>query len=91
MTSPCVTISKDAGLKECVDLMRQRQIRRAVVVDADGSVCGVIAQADLAEFAPEFALELLGEVSLPKDTEPTGDDARAADESEAEAERPTIH
>ena len=48
MTSPATTVSAQGSLDECAALMEQHQIRRVVVVDAQGSVAGIVAQADIA-------------------------------------------
>jgi CBS domain-containing protein len=55
MTSPVLTIREDARLSDCVDLLETSQVRRAVVVDEDDSVCGIIAQADIALHASKRA------------------------------------
>ncbi len=47
MTAPALTIGDDASLEDCADLMVAQQIRRVPVVDADGAICGIVAQADL--------------------------------------------
>ena len=45
---PLVTISPDAPTSEVHDLMMKHQVRRVAVVDSDGHLLGVIAQADIA-------------------------------------------
>lgn len=47
MTSPALTIEQNADLKECAELMARERIRRVPVVDAGGSLCGIVALADL--------------------------------------------
>lgn len=47
MTSPALTIEQNADLKECAELMAREKIRRVPVVDAGGSLCGIVALADL--------------------------------------------
>src|SRR3954447_21818193 len=51
MTSTVVSVSPDTKLNDCLDLMEESQIRRIAVVDADGAVCGIVAQADVANNA----------------------------------------
>jgi CBS domain-containing protein len=51
MTTPVVTVSPDCDLKACCDLMEKHQIRRVVVVDNDGRLCGIVAVADIAKSA----------------------------------------
>jgi CBS domain-containing protein len=48
MTSPVTTISSQCSLDECAELMEQNQIRRVVIVDEQGCVAGIVAQADIA-------------------------------------------
>jgi CBS domain-containing protein len=43
-----VTVAPDADTREVHRLMSERQVRRIPVVDADGHVLGVVAQADVA-------------------------------------------
>jgi CBS domain-containing protein len=43
-----VTVAPDADTEEVHRLMIERQVRRIPVIDADGHVLGVIAQADVA-------------------------------------------
>ena len=47
MSDRLITTSSDASCKDTVSLFRERAIRRAVVVDDDGVLCGVITQSDL--------------------------------------------
>ncbi len=51
MSSPCLTISSGADLAECRKMMEQHQLRRLLVVEQDGRMCGIVAQADLAREA----------------------------------------
>ena len=48
MTSPVTTVSVDSNLAETTDLMEREQVRRMLVVDQDGRLCGIVAQADIA-------------------------------------------
>lgn len=48
MSSPATCVTEDASPSEVVDLMESKQLRRILVVDAEGSVCGIVAQADIA-------------------------------------------
>lgn len=47
MTSPALTLVDDASLKECARLMASQQVRRVPITDANGAICGILAQADL--------------------------------------------
>jgi CBS domain-containing protein len=48
MSSPATTVSAQGSLDECAGLMEQHKIRRVVVVDEQGGVAGIVAQADIA-------------------------------------------
>jgi CBS domain-containing protein len=66
MTTPVESISCKASLDECTDKMENSQVRRMVVVDQDGKICGIVAQADIAMYAPEDEVgELVHDVSTP--------------------------
>jgi CBS domain-containing protein len=66
MTAPAFTITEDAELGDCIALMEERQIRRVIVVDREGGVSGVIAQADIARHvSKKHSGELLEQVSRP--------------------------
>ena len=45
---PLVTVSPEAPTSEVHDLMMEHQVRRVAVVDSEGHLLGVIAQADVA-------------------------------------------
>lgn len=53
MTSPISTLTADSSLSDCCRLMESEQIRRVVVVDAHGRLCGMVALADVALVADE--------------------------------------
>lgn len=64
MTAPAATVFRDTSVEDCVRLMEDNQVRRMVVLDEDGTVCGMVAQADLARHVqPEDAAELVREIS----------------------------
>jgi CBS domain-containing protein len=66
MTTPCVTCSPDTDAEACASQLEEHKIRRVVVTDEDGRVCGVVAQADFARDASaEKAAEIVREVSQP--------------------------
>lgn len=48
MTTPVRTIGQDSTLADCVAAMEAGQVRRIPVVDGQGKLCGVVAQADIA-------------------------------------------
>ncbi|MFY9551706.1 MAG: CBS domain-containing protein [Thermoanaerobaculia bacterium] len=66
MTTPCVAVSEDMTLEECVAMMEGNKLRRIVVVNDSGAVCGIVAQADLALKADEEKVaEVVKMVSQP--------------------------
>ena len=66
MTAPAITVTVETSVGDCLDLLELNQIRRVIVVDRDGRVCGIVAQADLAtHVSKRKAGELLREVSQP--------------------------
>jgi CBS domain-containing protein len=64
MSSPCVTVYRDDGVEECCRVMEDAQVRRVLVVNRAGQLCGIIAQADIAEFLRKRqAAEVVREIS----------------------------
>ena len=64
MTAPAVTVPPETSLDRCARIMEEKQLRRIVVVDAAGSLCGIVAQADIARNAPnQIVAEVLKDVS----------------------------
>src|SRR3954449_5566304 len=59
-----VTVDPQQNLDEALRLMAQHQVRRLPVVEEDGRLVGVVAQADVAEEAkPKKVGELVEEIS----------------------------
>jgi CBS domain-containing protein len=48
MSSPCVTVTPETTLDECIHMLEDNKIRRVPVVDETGACCGMVAQADIA-------------------------------------------
>lgn len=48
MSSPCATVDDDTSLRECCAQMEEHMLRRMLVVDDDGKLCGIVALADVA-------------------------------------------
>ena len=66
MSSPVVTVTPGTAIEDASRLMEQYQLRRLPVVDDDGRICGMVAQADLAKKAPQqIAIEVVQKVSEP--------------------------
>lgn len=53
MTSEVFTIGEDDQLSDCYDVMINNKVRRVIVLDSNGSVKGIVAQADIAVNAPD--------------------------------------
>ena len=68
MTTPCVTVTPETAVADCLRTMEEHQIRRVLVVDEAGRCCGMVAQADIARHAPERDTgRMVQEVSQPGD------------------------
>ncbi|HLY39111.1 MAG TPA: CBS domain-containing protein [Candidatus Binatia bacterium] len=66
MSSPVVTVSPDMAVEDASRLMEQYQLRRLPVVDGDGRLCGMVAQADIVKKGPsQIAVEVVPRVSEP--------------------------
>lgn len=66
MTVPAFTVTEDSSVDECIELLEERQIRRAIVVDQVGRCTGIVAQADIAQHTSKRRTgELLQHVSKP--------------------------
>jgi CBS domain-containing protein len=69
MTTSCVAVPLEASLDECCVAMEKNQVRRLLVVDAEGQCAGIIAQADIAlRGKDKKAGEVVKEVSRPTAT-----------------------
>jgi CBS domain-containing protein len=67
MTSPALAIPEDASIDDCCEFMERNQVRRALVVDAAGALCGIVSQADIAlHMAGRKTGEVVREVSQPR-------------------------
>lgn len=65
MSIDIATIKPTQSLEECLKAMEEKDIRRILVVDENGSCCGIVAQADIAQNNnnPVRTTEFLREVS----------------------------
>jgi len=69
MTQPAVSLPPDAKVSDAIELMQAHQVRRLPVVNGNGEVCGIVAQADLARWATaEQTGDLVRDVSEPSAT-----------------------
>ncbi|HVR80999.1 MAG TPA: CBS domain-containing protein [Luteimonas sp.] len=66
MTTPVQTVGVDSSLADCCAAMESNQVRRVPVVDAQGRVCGIVSQADVAlSGRDEKTAEVVKQVSQP--------------------------
>ena len=66
MTSPCITVRPQDKLDACCAMMEEHRLRRVLVVDDEGKLCGIVALADVAQNAARAATaEVVKEVSQP--------------------------
>lgn len=65
MSIDIATVKPDSSLEECFDAMEARNIRRILVVDEKGGCCGIVAQADVAQYSksPARTTEFLRDIS----------------------------
>ena len=64
MTKDCITVAEDAGIDACCELLERNQVRRMLVVDGTGALCGIVAQADIARsMSGRKTAEVVREVS----------------------------
>lgn len=66
MTSPVKTVASDSSVADCCAAMESSQVRRVPVVDANGCLCGIVSQADVAlSGRDERTAEVVKRVSKP--------------------------
>jgi Fe-S oxidoreductase len=66
MTPEVFTVLPDEDVSQCARIMKAHQVRRVLVVDDGGRCIGMVAQADLAEHAPEHeTADMVRNVSQP--------------------------
>jgi CBS domain-containing protein len=66
MSAPCISVGTDTSLRDCCLTMESNKIRRVPVVDANGSVRGILSLADVARGGGDAAtIAVVKEVSAP--------------------------
>jgi CBS domain-containing protein len=70
MSTPVFTLPLDASLEEAEATLQEHQVRRLPVIDSsNGACCGMLAQADIARYAPSGeTAETVKRVSQPAPT-----------------------
>jgi acetoin utilization protein AcuB len=58
MSSPAVTIDKDAPFQEALKTMRDHKFRRLIVVNEHGKLAGIVSERDLLHASPSPATSL---------------------------------
>ncbi|HKC20342.1 MAG TPA: CBS domain-containing protein [Candidatus Dormibacteraeota bacterium] len=62
MTSPPITVRSDSALGAAARLIRERKVRRLVVVDERGKIAGILARSDLLQVFLRTDEELRDEI-----------------------------
>ena len=66
MSEPVIAVRPESALDECLSKMEAAQMRRMLVVDESGKLCGLVSQADIVRALPEHEIAaLLKDVSAP--------------------------
>jgi CBS domain-containing protein len=66
MTTPVAAVGEDSTVGECCDTMERAKVRRLLVTDSEGELCGIISQADIAlRLSKNLTAEVVKEVSKP--------------------------
>lgn len=66
MSRPLATINQGNSIEECCEAMEAAKVRRMLVVNDDGELCGIVSQADVAlRMDPDHAAEVVRECSEP--------------------------
>ncbi|MBV8718617.1 MAG: CBS domain-containing protein [Chloroflexi bacterium] len=56
MTAPAVTVSESTSLEKIAEMLTQQRIRRLPVVDASGSLVGIVSRHDVLVWASRRVL-----------------------------------
>ncbi len=68
MSHHVVKINDDSSIQECCEAMERAKVRRMLVLNRNGELCGIVAQADIAlRMAEEQTAEVVREISQPTD------------------------
>ena len=67
MTFPPVTVTLYDSVEKCCVVMEMNRIRRVPVIDEFDRICGIISQADIVRRDEGHTIEVLREVSAPRE------------------------
>lgn len=68
MTPHLACVSPDTTVNEACEIMEKNQVRRLLVADGQGRLCGIVSQADIALHVPKNkAAEVVKQVSEPSE------------------------
>ena len=66
MSTQLATVAEDDSVAECCQAMEQSKVRRLLVMDAEGELCGIVSQADVAlHLSKNKIAEVVKEISQP--------------------------
>jgi predicted transcriptional regulator len=66
MSTHLLTVDQDSSIEHCRDAMERSKVRRMLVTNRQGELCGIVSQADVAlRMAQDKSAELVREVSRP--------------------------
>lgn len=51
MSSPVISLDSEASIETCRRTMERHKVRRIPIVGADGTCCGIVSLADIAEWS----------------------------------------
>jgi len=65
MTDKVISVTPETSVEECIELMEKNLIRRVAVLNDEGNLCGMVAQADIAcKASQNKAAELVKDISM---------------------------
>lgn len=68
MTKNVISCTPEADIEDALELMKQKHVRRLLVLEDDGTLCGILSQADIVRVADRSkAGEMIKEISRPED------------------------
>lgn len=80
MSAPVESCHEDDSVEDVMDQMKQRQIRRLVVLDADDKLVGILSLGDVAaKGRAEEAGDALAEISSPAEPDRSGTSAASGE------------